>query len=186
MSFRLSMSAVISLVAIFSLWSTSCNKRSDSQIQSISSQESQTEGRRLYFIYGPLIRSISVNDLENFATKGIAAGDIGNIIQFGKLDAQQLRGQLSKEYALDFVDTTNILNNPVGVAILSKLGDAVHPHKTKTAAVQAVRAAIVQSLQDDNKLSPLEVLKNLPVDMDVEVEEVLKLRDELARVFLKG
>lgn len=163
----------------------SCKKKVDAQIESTSSNYT-LQDKRLYFIYGPLIRSISVKDIEIFAQRGIANGDIGNILKFGKIDANALRGQLTKEYTLDLVETTNILNNAVGVAILNKLGEAVHPHLTRTASAQAVRSAIVLSLQDDNKLTPLEVLKNLPVDMDVEIEAVLKLKDELAGAFLKG
>jgi hypothetical protein len=165
--------------------STGCKKKVDSVIESTSSNYT-VQGKRIYFIYGPLIRSVSVSDLELFAQKGIANGDIGNLIKFGKLDPNTLRQQLTKEYALDLVETSNILNNPVGVAILNKLGDAVHPHLTKTASAQAVRSAIILSLEDDNKLTPIEVLRNLPVNMDVEVEAVLKLKDELADVFLKG
>ncbi|NBX17698.1 MAG: alpha/beta hydrolase [Proteobacteria bacterium] len=164
---------------------TACKKKTDSVIESTESNYT-VQDKRIYFIYGALIRSVSVSELEIFAQKGIAGGDIANFIKFGKLDANALRRQLSKEYALDLVETSTILNNPVGTAILNKLGDAVHPHLTKNGSAQAVRAAIIASLQDDNKLTPLEVLRNLPVNMDVEIETVLKLKDELADAFLKG
>ncbi|MFZ9519027.1 MAG: alpha/beta hydrolase [Silvanigrellaceae bacterium] len=164
---------------------TGCVKKLDAKLESTESNYT-VQDKRIYFIYGPLIRSISVRDLEEFATRGIANGDIGNIVKFGRLDSNVLRAQLSKEYQLDLIETTNILNNSLGIAILTKLGEAVHPHLTKTASVQAVRSAIIMSLQDDNKLTPLEVLKNLPVDMDVEVETVLKMKDELASIFMKG
>lgn len=164
---------------------SSCKRKVEATIESTSSNYS-IQDKRIYFIFGPLIRSISVSDLEKFSSHGIASGDIGNFLKFSKIDANVVRAQLSKEFQLDLIETSNILNNPVGVAILTKLGDAVHPHLTKTASVQAVRAAIIASLQDDNKLTPLEVLKNLPVDMDIEVEAVLKLKDELGSVFLKG
>jgi hypothetical protein len=177
-----SFSGLILLSASLGL-STSCKKKVDSVI---ASSNYTVQDKRIYFIYGALIRSISVRDLELFAEKGIANGDIGNILKFGKLDSDALRKQLTKEYALDLVETSNILNNPVGVAILNKLGDAVHPHLTRTGSAQAVRSAILASLQDDNKLTPIEVLRNLPVNLDVEVDAVLKLKDELADVFMKG
>jgi hypothetical protein len=182
---RLVVSSGLTFLSLAAALTTGCIKKLDAKVESTESNFSVQE-KRIYFIYGPLIRSVSVQDLEDFAAQGIAKGDIGNLIKFGRLDSNVLRAQLSKEYELDLVETTNILNNSLGVAILTKLGDAVHPHLTKTASVQAVRSAIVMSLQDDNKLTPIEVLKNLPVDMDVEVETVLKLKDELGAFFAKG
>lgn len=185
MSGRLIFSVVVSTLALGSMLLPSCKRKVDATIESTNTNYT-LQDKRIYFIYGSLIRSVSVSDLEKFASRGVANGDIGNIIKFGKLDAKALRAQLNKEYQLDFVETSKILNNQFGVAVLNKLGDAVHPHLTKTASVQAVRSAIVMSLQDDNKLTPLEVLKNLPVDMDVEVDVVLKMRDELSALFAKG
>jgi hypothetical protein len=142
-----------------------------------------TQDKRIYFILGPLIRSISVSDLEIFAGKGIARGDIGNILNFGKLEPQNLRDQLNKEYLLDFVAVSQALNDSVGVALLSKLGEGVHPLRNKATSVQALRSALVMSLEDDNALTPLEVLKNLPVDMAVEIDVILKMKDELTGLF---
>ncbi|MEN9810179.1 MAG: hypothetical protein RLZZ488_1746 [Pseudomonadota bacterium] len=185
MSGRLLFSVIVSTLALGSMLLPSCKRKVDATIESTNANYT-LQDKRIYFIYGSLIRSVSVSDLEKFASRGVANGDIGNFIKFGKLDANALRAQLTKEYNLDLVETSTILNNQFGVAVLNKLGDAVHPHLTKTASVQAVRSAIVMSLQDDNKLTPLEVLKNLPVDMDVEVDVVLKLKDELAALFAKG
>lgn len=142
-----------------------------------------TQNKRIYFILGSLIRSIPVSDLEIFAAEGVARGDIGNLLKFGKVDAQNLRDQLNKEYLLDFLLVSQALNDSVGVALLSKLGEGVHPLRNTSTSVQALRSAIVKSLEDDNALTPLEVLKNIPVDMAVEIDVILKMKDELTALF---
>lgn len=185
MAIRFNPFAAICLLCVSAVTSWSCKKNDGAKILSTETNYS-IEDKRLFFIYGPLIRSISVSDVETFTSKGIANGDIGNIIKLGKLNPETLRAQLTTEYKLDMVETSNILNSPVGVALLNKLGEAVHPHLTRTGSAQAVRAAIVMALRDDNTLTPLEVLKNLPVNMDVDIAAILKLKEELSSVFARG
>jgi hypothetical protein len=139
--------------------------------------------KRITFIVGPLARSVTVNQVNSFVQNGDPNGDVAGLLRTGNIPLEQLRSQLSKVYELDLIQMDKVLNSQIGVAILTRLGEAVHPHKTKETSVQAVRSAIILSLAQDNKLSPMEVLTNLPVDMDVEVLQLLKLRDELGSVF---
>ncbi|NBO37957.1 alpha/beta hydrolase [bacterium] len=161
-----------------------CNKKIEaSGIASAVSATDTDHSKRITFILGPIARSITINQVDAFVRNGSANNDIGNILQFGKLDAATVRKQLSTEYTFELIQADKTLNSQLGVAILSKLGEAIHPHLSKRNAVQALRSAVIASLANDDKLSPLEVLANLPVDMDVEIDQVLKIKDELGSVF---
>ncbi len=46
------------------------------------------------------------------------------------------------------------------------------PRSTSKDAKQALRAAIINSLKDDNALTPLEIVANYPVDAQVDVIEL--------------
>lgn len=149
-----------------------------SAIQSVSD-------RKISFVFGPIIRSIAIKDLENFINQGVANGDIGNILRFGNLPDTTLKTLLTTEYRFSLVQMSAILNTSVAEALLTKIGKAAHPRLAKDYAVQAIRAAIIKSLVADDTLSVFEVLKNLPVDLVIDVVEALKLANELGSLVSK-
>jgi len=142
-----------------------------------------TPSRQISIIFGPIKRSITLAQLTKFASTGIAEGDIGNFITLAKLDKSMIQSKLTESSEKDLLDMDRALNSEIGIAILTKLGTAIHPAKGKGTEVQALRAAIILSLADDGKLSFLEVLEKLPVDMFVDVQGILKLKDEI-KMFL--
>ena len=158
-----------------------CNKTHTSNVSSAQVTEDNT--KRITFIIGPLSRSVSVRQIEEFVANESANNDVTALLKSGKLNTAEIRTQLKNTFQFDLIQMDKILNSPIGIALLTKLGDAVHPHATKAASVQAVRSAIILSLADDNKLSAAEVLSHIPVNMDIEVLELLKLKKELGDAF---
>lgn len=158
-----------------------CNK--PTSIPTASVQALEDNSKKITFIIGPLSRSVTVKQIEDFVANEDANNDVTALLKSGKLNVEEIRSQLKNTFQFDLVQMDKILNSPIGVALLSKLGEAVHPHATKIAAVQAVRSAIILSLADDNKLSGAEVLSHIPVNMDIEVSELLKLKKELGDAF---
>jgi len=171
------------LLSAVTLTLPACSHPQDAELASTSANYS-VQDKRIYLVYGSLVRSIAIKEIENFCSTGFVTGDLGNIIRFGKLNEKDLKNLLTQERPMSLVETSGILNNTVGQAILKKIGEAVYPHKSPSGAVQAIRAAIVLSLEDD-QLSILEVLRNLPVDMTIDLAAALKLRDDLAAAFPK-
>jgi hypothetical protein len=139
-----------------------------------------TSSRQISIVFGPIKRSITLEQLQKFASTGTAEGDIGNFISLAKLDKAMIRARLTDMIEKDLMEMDRALNSEIGVAILTKLGTALHPAKSKGTEVQALRAAIILSLADDNKMSILEVIEKLPVDMFVDVQSLLKLKDEIS------
>ncbi|MBM3380949.1 MAG: alpha/beta hydrolase [Betaproteobacteria bacterium] len=176
-------SVLMSMAFSVLLLSGCVKSQPDASTTAASSAGAQDNSKRITFIVGPLARSVTVAQVNSFVQTGDPNGEVAGLLRTGKVPLEKLRGQLSKSYELDLIQMDKILNSSIGIALLTRLGEAVHPHKSKETSVQAVRSAIILSLVQDNQLSPMEVLSNLPVDMDVEVLQILKLRDELSSVF---
>ena len=151
--------------------------------ESAARESNVTPSRQISVIFGPIKRSITLAQLTKFANTGVADGDIGNFIALAKLDKSMIQSRLTENSEKDLLDMDRALNSEIGMAILTKLGTAMHPAKGKGTEVQALRAAIILSLADDNKLSILEVIEKLPVDLFVDVQALLKLKDEI-KMFL--
>ena len=157
-----------------------CGRQTSVQATEAAARKSQvTSSRKISVIFGPIKRSITYDQLVNFASTGVAEGDIGNFISLAKLDKIMIQKKLTESSSKDLIDMDRALNSEIGIAILTKLGTAIHPAKGKGTQVQALRAAIILSLADDGKLSFLEVIEKLPVDMFVDVGALLKLKDEI-------
>lgn len=171
----------LSSLSLAALTLTACYKTQTSGVSSTTASEDNS--KRITFIIGPLSRSVSVKQIEEFVSDERVNNDVTALLKSGKLNTAEIRTQLKNTFQFDVVQMDKILNSPIGVALLTKLGEAIHPHATKETAVQAVRSAIILALADDNRLSGAEVLSHIPVNMDVEVLELLKLRKELGDAF---
>jgi len=179
---KFSLVSVACFLAIFSVSLNACNRKSQ-EAQVASSPQMSPSSKRITFIIGIFSRSVTVEQVESFVKSGSESEEVASLLRAGKLDTAVVRSQLGKVYELDLIQMDKILNSQIGIALLTRLGEAIHPHSSKSAAVQAVRSAIILALADDNKLSPLEVLNHLPVDMDIEVNQLMKLKDELGGAF---
>jgi hypothetical protein len=135
--------------------------------------------RRLTFVVGPIFRSITLNEVKTFVETGVPQGDIDTLIRFGGLKADDLCGLMTKSVSLGLVPVDKILRSSIGEGVLKKVGTIIHPRGNPDNAVLAIRAAVIASLANDDSLNFVEVLENLPVDMMVDVMELLALKDEI-------
>ena len=156
-----------------------CQGKSESSRNASVNQNNVSTGRKITLLFGPINRSTSIDLLNGFASTGVAEGDIGNFISLAKLNKETVQGYLNVSKEFDMVEMDHVLNSSLGEAILKKVGTVLHPAKSKGYEVQALRSAIILSLVDDNKMSLIEVLNNLPVDMVVDVENLTKLQSEI-------
>jgi len=156
-----------------------CQGKSESSRNASVNQNNVSNGRKITLLFGPINRSTSIDLLNGFASTGVAEGDIANFISLAKLNKETVQGYLNVSKEFDMVEMDHVLNSSLGEAILKKVGSVLHPAKSKGYEVQALRSAIILSLVDDNKMSLIEVLNNLPVDMVVDVENLTKLQSEI-------
>lgn len=115
----------------------------------------------LVFTYGPFRPSFSVAELEEFAETGNVPSSLRFYLRVANVDSEVLRTILTEELTLSLKLVDDVLNTIPGEFALFEIGQIVHT-PSRQANIQALRAAMVLSVSEDNKISFLEFLKNYP------------------------
>ncbi|MGB0561002.1 MAG: alpha/beta hydrolase [Spirulinaceae cyanobacterium] len=125
--------------------------------------------------YGFLQQSIPVDDLADFAETGEQSFTIGLLVGASGQDPDTIRDVLNREVPLKHTLASRVLNTPPGEAALRQVGTVVH-HNAEEGREESLRAAIVASAEDDDKVTLIEVLQNYPTDsMYVDGEQLMSL-----------
>lgn len=118
---------------------------------------------RIYFTYGPLGRSIAINDLRTFADTGETTQQLRWYLNFANVEPEDFRQVLTKEVGLNAGFVGRTTRTIPGEYVLFQVGRIIHT-KSRKGAVQiyALRSTFVMSTIDDNKISILEFLEKYP------------------------
>ncbi|MBF1999980.1 MAG: alpha/beta hydrolase [Synechococcales cyanobacterium M58_A2018_015] len=118
---------------------------------------------RIYFTYGPLSRSFSIEDLRTFAETGETTRQLRWYLNFTNADPDAVRQVLTQNVRLNPVFVDQITYSLPGEFVLFQMGRVVHT-KSRQGAVQirALRSAFILSAADDNQISLLEFLEKYP------------------------
>ncbi|MGA9377229.1 MAG: alpha/beta hydrolase [Phormidium sp.] len=138
----------------------------------------------IYFQYGPIVRSLPVRSLENFAKTGEIDEDLKFYFQVAKANDEtknKFRELLVKRLEFPPFEVSQFFNSELGFGILERLGQYVQIPKRNNGKV-ALRAGIVLAAFDSQGFTLLNFLKKLPVDMSVDVASALKGFQTLERV----
>lgn len=117
---------------------------------------------RIYFSYGALERSISVNSLETYARNGKIDRDLADYTQYA--DAQQLaqlRTVLLARIPLSPVAVSQFLYTSQGEAVLNRLGQVIQT-EARQPGFYALRAALILGADQPEGLTLLNVLRKFP------------------------
>ncbi|MGI0490660.1 alpha/beta hydrolase [Alkalinema pantanalense CENA528] len=126
--------------------------------------------------YSILRESIPVQDLSEFGKTGTQSPALAAHLKLAKRDPAQVRQSLTDTVKLDKKLADRVLNSPIGDRLLDELSTAIY-NPAGVADRQALRAALTLSVQDDGKLSVLEVLEKYPT------KEVLIDGDRISEVY---
>jgi hypothetical protein len=118
---------------------------------------------RLYFTYGPLGRSISIQELRDFAETGEPSRQLRWYLDVANLEPEQFRAVLTKEITLGLQFIDRITYSLPGEFALFQLGQVVHT-QSRQANIQALRSSLILSVSEDNRLTLLEFLENYPTE----------------------
>lgn len=126
---------------------------------------------RVILTYGPFQVPILVRDLKTFAETGATTKTIRQIIGASGLEADTLRGLMSLEVGFDLVPFACMLYTQEGQDLTDAVGTTIRTHRGKagipysTVAVngKAIRAALINAVSDDGKLSFLDIISYYPV-----------------------
>jgi hypothetical protein len=127
-----------------------------------SSQPTQA-AERLYFTYGPLGRSLSIEDLKTFAETGETTRQLRWYLNLANTEPESFRQVLAKQVPVSLKLVDRITYSLPGEFALSQLGEIIHT-KSHRANIQALRSAFILSVSDDNQLSLIEFLEKYPTN----------------------
>lgn len=127
---------------------------------------------------GPLNRSIPISDVEALAEGEASQGDLKTVLKFAGRSDEAAAALLTQTLPFDLVQADQLLNSSLASSLLDKLGQIMAPRSSNQAGAQALRAAIILSLADDNQLSLLEVFQRYPTEMRVNVGALRQASEE--------
>jgi hypothetical protein len=119
--------------------------------------------------------SVSVGELTELAETGIPSPELKFYLDRLNQDPNNLRTALVTEVPVSGVRLSQALYHPVGEFLLDQMGEVIQT-PARQANRQALRAAMVNSALNDNKITLLEVLKNYPT------QEILINGDRLTQI----
>lgn len=125
------------------------------------SQPQTSAAEQVMLRYSVLERSVSVDELTEFAETGEASRELRTYLKDSGQDPEQVRELLSDEVEVRQLLLDEVLNSAPGEVILDQMGDFVQTPSGE-ANRQALRSALVLSASDDDRISLIEVLQNYP------------------------
>jgi hypothetical protein len=119
--------------------------------------------QNVVFVSGAFRRSIPVADLEFLASSGEARGLLSDALRLTHQDPRNVAKLLNQSVNLPVVLISRLLNTRIGEVLLQRLSRIVYPLNASQVGLQALRAAIILGIADNNKgLSPLSFLRAYP------------------------
>ena len=111
--------------------------------------------------YGLIQRSIPVEELSALAKDGEVSSQLKSYFERANVSADAMQNLLTEEIVVDGVVLDRHLNNVIGDALLDRVSEVIYP-EPRSAGRGAMRAALVLSAVDDNRVTLIEILENYP------------------------
>lgn len=118
---------------------------------------------RVVLKYGPVSRSVPVEDLVEFVETGEESPIIRFILDVSNADPEQIRELLTYNIGVNVLFVDRVFYSLPGEYVLFELGFLFSTRSGK-ANIQALRSAITLSASDDGQISLLEFLQNYPTE----------------------
>lgn len=136
----------------------------------------------LTLINGALHQSVTMDELNMLADEGVSKGGLHLILSETNVEPSEARGFLTQTINYNLSSADALFNSGAGQEMLADLSKVIMPRSTEEDAEQALRAAVINSLVDDNSLTPLEIVANYPVDAQVDVIELRRRNSTYAGI----
>ncbi len=137
---------------------------------------------RVVLKYKIFQQSVSVSELSTFAATGQMSPDLATYMKLSKQDPKKVRQALADEVHVNAIVLDRGLNNPVGNILLDEVGSVIRTPSGE-ANRQALRAAIVLSASQDNKLSLIETIQNYPTrEVYVEGDRLVDVYQQISKL----
>ena len=124
--------------------------------------------------YGIFGETVPMSELDELSQTGKASGALKEILDIAHEDQTEAQEILNEEVAIDVATLYKLLKTKPGEFVLSELAKVIHLDGY-VAGVPALRAAFVNSVADDGKMTLLEVFQNYPTQtMYVNAAQLVK------------
>lgn len=135
---------------------------------------------RIDFSLGLLEFPLSVAALETFAEKGEINPDLQLFLRpLSSKQRKQLRQFLRSRYQVDPIVVSRMVYTKVGIELLTSIGDILQT-PTRQNGFYAIRSAVILAAMDSEGITPIELLKQFPLNMRVDLGKLLKLQKQVA------
>ena len=136
--------------------------------------------------YGPIQRSLPVEDLRQLSDTGKTSRKLGRYLKLAKQTPESLRSRLNNPINISVVALDSRLNSVAGGLLLDEAGRYIHPPGERGSR-QALRSALILSAANDNQITLMESLENYPTPtVEVEVDKSVALYRRIDRVMNGG
>ncbi|WP_126146730.1 alpha/beta hydrolase [Synechococcus elongatus] len=115
-------------------------------------------------INGAWARSVTIGDLQAMAKQDQVQGFTLDAVNITHTQFQTVRDFLNRPINYKMVEADYLLNSASGEKLLDQIGMVMAPRTADADGRQALRSAIILSLADDNRTTPLEIIQNYPTD----------------------
>jgi predicted dienelactone hydrolase len=138
----------------------------------------------IYFTYGPLEFSLSVDALDTFAKTGEITPDFQFYAQFLEPeDRRELQGLLQQKFSLSAVAVSQMTYTAIGESVLKRLGYLIQTQKRQN-GFYALRSALILAADDPEGLTLVNILRYFPSEgMRINTGVILQLQKLLTTFF---
>jgi len=139
---------------------------------------------KIYFTYGPLEFSVSVEALDTFAKTGEITPDFKFYAQFLEPeDLDELQVLLNQKFDLSTVAVSQMTYTAIGEAVLRRLGHLIQTQKRQN-GFYALRAALILAADDPEGLTLVNILRYFPSEgMRVDTGIIFQLQKLIVTFF---
>lgn len=138
--------------------------------------------QNLVITFGPLGRSIPIQDLRVLAETGEVTDELRWYVNIANIDPADFQRALTQEVSVSQRLIDRVTYSLPGEFLLSQVGNTIHT-RSRRANIQALRAALLLSTSGDNRLSLLEFLEQYPTaEVYIDGRSLLTLVNDVNRV----
>ncbi|MBD2393163.1 alpha/beta hydrolase [Cyanobacterium aponinum UTEX 3222] len=135
----------------------------------------------IFFVYSPLIASLRVESLEKFAKDGTVNQNLGFYLNLARVNEQQkaeFRRALTTPVKVDPVLLSRILNTDEAERLLNYFGSVINIRGGSNGKF-LLRGALIKSAMEEDGLTLLNVLRNLAVDIQINIPRILNYSEQI-------
>lgn len=136
--------------------------------------QSAQSAEQIYFQVGPLLLPLSVESIAIYVNEGRITPEFALYAgQFDRQELEQLRQALQRPYQMDQVAVDRMTQTPIVEDFLQGLGQTIQT-PSGINGFYAIRSALLLTASEQNTWTMLDVLRNFPTDIRIDVAAAMK------------